>query len=316
MEKTLSVSGIQDQIINPFSTPLQNPGSDKKLKILAAAEEIISNKGFKEATISEIASQAGINDSIIYRYFKGKEDVLFSIVEERLKEGLALLDRDLQGLIDPKSQLRKMMWGNLWYQNAYTAYSRILLFECRSSARFYSSPAYLLLEKYVARLTTILEQGIKESIFRGDVTISLMRDLVFGVLDMTTIGFHELKEVENPMSDFEDAASLMEVILAPRQETERTIPDKSSIILESAEKVFAKKGYDSAKMTEIAQLAGVADGTVYEYFGNKELLLFSIPKRRFKQYFSDLSGVIHPEFVIGKLKKLINVSFFHLPGRS
>ena len=66
----------QDQIINPFSTPLQNPGSDKKLRILAAAEEIISNKGFKEATISEIASQAGINDSIIYRYFKGKEDVL------------------------------------------------------------------------------------------------------------------------------------------------------------------------------------------------------------------------------------------------
>ena len=291
MERTLSVSTVQDQIINPFSTPLQNPGSDKKLKILAAAEEIISNKGFKEATISEIASQAGINDSIIYRYFKGKEDVLFSIVEERLKEGLALLDRDLQGLIDPKSQLRKMMWGNLWYHNAYSAYSRILLFECRSSTRFYSSPAYLLLQKYVARLTTILEQGIKESLFRGDVPISLMRDMVFGVLDMITIGFHELKEVENPMSDFEDAASLMEFILAPRQEMERAIPDKSSIILESAEKVFAQKGYDRAKMTEIAQLAGVADGTVYEYFENKDLLLFSIPKMHFEQYLSDLSGV-------------------------
>src|SRR5271157_5337659 len=99
-----------DQIINPFSTPLQNPGSDKRLRILVAAEEIISNKGFKEATISEIASQAGINDSIIYRHFKGKEDILFSIAEERLKDGLALLDRDLQGLIDPKSRLRKMMW--------------------------------------------------------------------------------------------------------------------------------------------------------------------------------------------------------------
>jgi TetR/AcrR family transcriptional regulator, fatty acid metabolism regulator protein len=309
MEKTLSVSGVQDQIINPFSTPFQNPGSDKKLKILAAAEEIISNKGFKEATISEIASQAGINDSIIYRYFKGKEDVLFSIVEERLKEGLALLDRDLQGLIDPKSQLRKMMWGNLWYHNAYSAYSRILLFECRSSTRFYSSPAYLLLQKYIARLTTILEQGIKESIFRGDVTISLMRDMVFGVLDMTTIGFHELKEVENPMFDFEEAASLVEFILSPKQEMERTTPDKSSIILESAEKVFAQKGYDRAKMTEIAQLAGVADGTVYEYFENKDLLLFSIPKMHFEQYLSDLSGFFHPEFVTGKLKKLIKYHF-------
>ena len=143
----------------------------------------------------------------------------------------------------------------------------------------------------------------------SDVTVSLMRDMVFGVLDMITIGFHELKEVENPMFDFEDAAALMEFILAPRQEMERIDPDKSSIILESAEKVFAQKGYDRAKMTDIAQLAGVADGTVYEYFENKELLLFSIPKRRFEQYFNDLSGVINPEFVVSKLKKLMMYHF-------
>jgi TetR/AcrR family fatty acid metabolism transcriptional regulator len=303
------MSGDQAQVINPFSTPLQNPGSDKKLRILAAAEEIISNKGFKETTISEIASQAGINDSIIYRYFKGKEDLLFSIIEERLQEGLALLDRDLQGLIDPKSQLRKMMWGNLWYHNAYSAYSRILLFECRSSTRFYSSPAYLLLQKYVARLTTILDLGKKESIFRGDVAISLMRDMVFGVLDMTTIGFHELNEVDNPMFDFEDAAALVEFILAPKQELDRATPDKSVIILESAEKVIAQKGFDKAKMTEIARMAGVGDGTVYEYFENKDILLFSIPKRRFEQYRKDLPIDFHPDSVNNKLKKLIKYYF-------
>ncbi|MBI4767275.1 MAG: TetR/AcrR family transcriptional regulator [Deltaproteobacteria bacterium] len=299
----------QAQVISPFSTPLQNPGSDKKLRILAAAEEIISNKGFKEATISEIASQAGINDSIIYRYFKGKEDLLFSIIEERLQEGLALLDRDLQGLIDPKSQLRKMMWGNLWYQNAYSAYSRILLFECRSSTRFYSSPAYLLIQKYLDRLNAILEQGIKEGVFREDVAISLMRDMIMGTLDMITICFHELHEVDNPMADFEDAAALVEFIIIPKQEIERPLPDKSAIILESAEKIFAKKGFDRAKMTEIARMAGVGDGTVYEYFENKDVLLFSIPKRRFEQYQKDLSSDFHPDSVINKLKKLIRYHF-------
>jgi TetR/AcrR family fatty acid metabolism transcriptional regulator len=62
-------------------------------------------------------------------------------------------------------------------------------------------------------------------------------------------------------------------------------------------------------MTEIARQAGVADGTVYEYFENKELLLFSIPKRRFEQYYKELSGVFHPEFVVSKLKKLIRFHF-------
>jgi AcrR family transcriptional regulator len=299
----------QEQIINPLSTPLQNPGRNKKLRILTAAEEIISSKGFKEATISEIASLAGINDSVIYRYFKGKEDLLFSIIEERLKEGLALLDRDLQGLNDPKSQLRKMMWGNLWYQNAYSAYSKILFFECRPSPKFFSSPAFRLIEKYIGRLTTILKEGVKDGTFRNDLTIVLMQDIVMGTLDMITICFHELNEVENPMFDFEDAAALVELIIAPKPKFEQTGLDKSSLILESAERVFAEKGFNKAKMTEIARLAGVGDGTVYEYFENKDVLLFSIPKRRFEQYLGDLSGVFKPESVVGKLKKLIKYHF-------
>jgi TetR/AcrR family transcriptional regulator, fatty acid metabolism regulator protein len=304
------MSGVQDQVINPFSTPLQNPGSEKKLKILAAAEEIISRKGFKETTISEIASQAGVNDSVIYRYFKGKDDLLFAIIEERLKEGLALLDRDLQGLIDPKSRLRKLMWGNLSYQIAYSAYSRILLFECRPSARFYSSPAARLLQDYVNRLNAILELGVKERAFRGDIPLSLMRDMVLGVLDMTTIGFHELKEVEDPTLDFEEAAALMELIIIPKREAERVNPDKSSIILQSAERIIAHKGFRKAKMSEIAQQAGVGDGTVYEYFANKDVLLFSIPQKRFDQFLKDLSGIFHPDSLIGKLKKIIKFHFY------
>lgn len=299
-----------DQIINPFSTtPIENP-YDKKLKILAAAEEIISNKGFKEATISEIASQVGIKDSILYRYFKGKEDILFSIAEERLKEGLALLDRDLQGLNDPKSSLRKMMWGNLWYHNHYHNYSRILLFECFSSNKFFSSPANLLLQKYMSRLTAILEQGVRENQFRRDIPVALMQDMVFGLMNMIVIGFHELGEAENPVLDFEEAASLVDFIISPPQpESERPNVDKTSLILNAAERVFAKKGFDRAKMTEIARVAGVADGTIYEYFENKNNLLFSIPKRRFQNYVNDLSADFYPESVAGRLKKLIKYHF-------
>lgn len=202
-----------------------------------------------------------------------------------------------------------MMWGNLWYQNAYSAYSRILFFECLPSIRFFSSAAGQLLRQYVARLTAILEQGVKQRAFRGDIPLALMRNMVLGTLDMTAIFYHELKETENPLFDFEDAAVLMELIIATRQKSAPGSTDKSSGILYSAEKVFAKKGYEKAKMSEIARLAGVADGTIYEYFENKDILLFSIPKKKFEHYNKDLSGVFHPESIIGKLKKLIQYHF-------
>lgn len=56
----------------------------------------------------------------------------------------------------------------------------------------------------------------------------------------------------------------------------RRTDDKRQRILEAAVKVFAKKGYHGAKVAEIAKKAGVADGTIYLYFRNKEDILVSL----------------------------------------
>jgi len=52
--------------------------------------------------------------------------------------------------------------------------------------------------------------------------------------------------------------------------------DKRRKILQAAVKVFARKGYFGAKVSEIARKAGVADGTIYLYFRNKEDILVSL----------------------------------------
>lgn len=51
---------------------------------------------------------------------------------------------------------------------------------------------------------------------------------------------------------------------------------KSETILRAAAKVFAQSGYFNAKVSDVARSAGVADGTVYLYFKNKDDLLTSI----------------------------------------
>jgi TetR/AcrR family fatty acid metabolism transcriptional regulator len=49
--------------------------------------------------------------------------------------------------------------------------------------------------------------------------------------------------------------------------------DKRRRILDAAVRVFARKGYFAARVSDIAKRAGVADGTIYLYFRNKEDLL-------------------------------------------
>ncbi|MCS6799775.1 MAG: TetR family transcriptional regulator [Myxococcota bacterium] len=52
--------------------------------------------------------------------------------------------------------------------------------------------------------------------------------------------------------------------------------DKSERILRAAIRVFARKGFYAARVSDIARAAGVADGTIYLYFRNKEHVLVRI----------------------------------------
>lgn len=50
-------------------------------------------------------------------------------------------------------------------------------------------------------------------------------------------------------------------------------------ILDAATQVFASKGFNRATIRDVAQAAGVADGTIYNYFANKTDLLFGLLDR-------------------------------------
>lgn len=53
-------------------------------------------------------------------------------------------------------------------------------------------------------------------------------------------------------------------------------PEKYRHILDAAIRVFARKGFFLARVSEIAREAGVADGTIYLYFHNKDDILISL----------------------------------------
>lgn len=70
---------------------------------------------------------------------------------------------------------------------------------------------------------------------------------------------------------------------------------KREKILEAAVRVFARKGYFNARVADVAKKAGVADGTIYLYFRNKEDLLVSlfddVMKRHIEQARLELAGL-------------------------
>ncbi len=68
--------------------------------------------------------------------------------------------------------------------------------------------------------------------------------------------------------------------------------DKRERILRAAIKVFARKGFYATRVSEIAKAAGVADGTIYLYFKNKDDVLVSIFEDRITKLITFLRGEI------------------------
>lgn len=60
-------------------------------------------------------------------------------------------------------------------------------------------------------------------------------------------------------------------------------PDKRDTILRAATQVFARNGFFQSQVADVARAAGVAAGTVYLYFRNKDDLLVSLFERTMRE---------------------------------
>ena len=77
-------------------------------------------------------------------------------------------------------------------------------------------------------------------------------------------------------------------------------------ILEAAVKVFARQGFHQSTVAQIAKEAGVADGTIYLYFKNKNDILVQFFSYRAKQVFvSFREAVDGSETSADKLRNLV-----------
>ena len=64
--------------------------------------------------------------------------------------------------------------------------------------------------------------------------------------------------------------------------------EKRDRILRAAVKIFSRKGFFNSKVSEIAQAASVADGTIYLYFRNKDDLLISLFEEKMGEVVEDV----------------------------
>ena len=97
---------------------------------------------------------------------------------------------------------------------------------------------------------------------------------------------------------------------------QRRFAKRREEILDVAARVFAEKGYNDTKITEIAEALDIADGTLYNYFDSKRDILLAIiskAKSDIEPMLQEIGELKTREDIVAVLAKSYDVFMAHLP---
>ena len=176
---------------------LNERGTDKRERILAAAERVFARRGFFASRVSEIAKDAGVADGTIYLYFKSKDDLLISLFEQRMKQVNETLRAAIAREQRPLDQLRAFIRAYLRLVHDEPAAAEVLTIELRQSSKFmkeYENPEFA---DFLRMLGGLIAKGQEAGELDDGVPSHVAARMIFGMLDELALAWVLTKQPIN-----------------------------------------------------------------------------------------------------------------------
>ena len=164
-------------------TPATGPGGDKYQRILDAAVEVIAEHGYFNSPVSAIAKRAGVADGTIYLYFKSKDEVLRTAIDNTFGKFYGQVEERFKTLKDVREQLEYIAQIHLESHHVNRSMAILMQTEMRQSAKFIAEFSHHHLVKYIQMVREVVRRGQQEGIFRQDISDGVVAHCMFGAID-------------------------------------------------------------------------------------------------------------------------------------
>ncbi len=164
-------------------------GNDKRARILDAAIKVFAERGFHTATVAEIAKGAGVADGTIYLYFKGKDDLLLRLFDEKMTELLAEARAELSREKSAPEKLRRFVELHLSLVERNPDLASVLIVELRQSAQFLKAADRAKLAAYVDLIAEVVKAGQESGELSESISPATVKRAIFGALDELALGW-------------------------------------------------------------------------------------------------------------------------------
>jgi len=164
----------------------------KKNHIIYAAAKVFSEKGLENATVDDIAREAGIAKGSIYQYFKSRDEIFIEGVSYFATQRIDLLNRLLSHYSTARDKIHALLSANSWIakrQPEIFFMNYASLISTHKSIK--KKAANVFFTTYFKFVKKIIQNGIEKGEFKeGD------SDIIALILILTQDMLHILRGVD------------------------------------------------------------------------------------------------------------------------
>lgn len=162
--------------------------SKRQIEIIESATKLIGEKGIQNLTTKNLAAEMGFSEPALYRHFKGKTEILESVLiyyKEKLGEGLkTIIHSDSYGIDKIKAMIEFQF-------NHFINYPAVIMVIFAETSFQYDS----VLSKAVSDImnhkrmmvSKIIQKGQEEGNIRNDISAEQLATTIMGSMRFTVL---------------------------------------------------------------------------------------------------------------------------------
>lgn len=185
----------------------KSKSNGKYHQILEAAIKVFAEQGFHQATISQIAREAGVADGTIYLYFKNKGDIMVNFFGYKTKQVFGRFREEVDKADNARDKLRLLIKRHLEEFQRDRSMAILYQTETRRFSRMCEEQIREMSKMYLDLVSEIVERGQDEGLMRKDLYMGLVKRFIIGAIDevintwLHSGGSYDLVSMADPLVD-------------------------------------------------------------------------------------------------------------------
>lgn len=168
--------------------PANGTDLNRRADIVRGAARLFRERGFDGTTVRDIAAAVGMRSGSPFYHFANKEEILYAVMEEGLRQGLARSEAALARETGPRERFAALMrahFGTL-LEDGHD-FVPVMLYEWRRLPPVYRKRLIAVKDRYDALWQHVLDELAAAGLVRGDPKVA--RLMILGAVNFTATWF-------------------------------------------------------------------------------------------------------------------------------